>query len=66
MPSDEKRRGPCPRTELLNVYHWRWGYEIYYLMLKGGMELENFSGRTVEAVRQDLHGAVLIARVRGC
>ena len=45
------------------MYHWRWGHETYYLMLKGRMELENFSGRTVEAVRQDLQAAVLLANL---
>ena len=32
-------------------------------MLKGRLELENFSGRTVEAVRQDVHAAVLLANL---
>jgi len=52
-----------PTVEFLNVYHWRWGHETFYLMLKGRMELENFSGRTVEAVRQDVQGAVLLANL---
>ncbi len=25
-----------PTEEFLTVYHWRWGHETYYLMLKGG------------------------------
>lgn len=57
---DESR---YPTEEFLKVYHWRWGHETYYLMLKGRMELENFSGRTVEAVRQDLQAAVLLANM---
>jgi hypothetical protein len=32
-------------------------------MLKGRLELENFSGRTVEAVRQDVQAAVLLANL---
>ena len=32
-------------------------------MLKGRFELENFSGETVEAVRQDVHAAVLLANL---
>ena len=32
-------------------------------MLKGRLELGNFSGRTVEAVRQDVQGAVLLANL---
>ena len=52
-----------PTEEFLTVYHWRWGHETYYLMLKGRLELENFSGRTVEAVQQDVQAAVLLANL---
>ena len=52
-----------PTAEFLTVYHWRWGHETFYLMLKGRMELENFSGRTIEAVRQDVQAAVLLANL---
>jgi len=52
-----------PTSEFLTVYHWRWGHETFYLMLKGRMELENFSGRTVEAVRQDVQAALLLANL---
>jgi len=52
-----------PTAEFLTVYHWRWGHETFYLMLKGRMELENFSGRTLEAVRQDVQAAVLLANL---
>ena len=52
-----------PTAQFLIVYHWRWGHETYYLMLKGRMELENFSGRTVEAIRQDVQAAVLLANL---
>src|SRR5258708_9334689 len=49
-----------PTQEFLTVYHWRWGHETFHLMLKGRLELENFSGRTTEAVRQDVQAAVLL------
>ncbi len=52
-----------PTEEFLTVYHWRWGHETFYLMLKGRLELENFSGRTVEAVQQDVQAAVLLANL---
>jgi hypothetical protein len=52
-----------PTQEFLTVYHWRWGHETFYLMLKGRLETENFSGRTVEAVRQDVQAAVLLANL---
>lgn len=52
-----------PTEEFLSVYHRRWGHETFYLMLKGRLELENFSGRTVEAVEQDVQAAVLLANL---
>ena len=52
-----------PTEEFLTVYHYRWGHETFHLMLKGRFELENFSGETVEAVRQDVHAAVLLANL---
>ena len=52
-----------PPAEFKTVYHRRWGHETYYLMLKGRLELENFSGRTVAAVPQDSQAAVLLANV---
>jgi len=52
-----------PREEFLTVYHWRWGHETFHLMLKGRLELENFSGLTVEAVEQDLQAALLLANL---
>jgi hypothetical protein len=52
-----------PTEEFLAVYHWRWGHETFHLMLKSRLELENFSGRTVEAVRQDVQAAVLLANL---
>lgn len=52
-----------PTQEFLQVYHWRWGHETFHLMLKGRLELENFTGRTTEAVRQDAQAAVLLANL---
>jgi hypothetical protein len=52
-----------PTEEFLTVYHWRWGHETFHLMLKGRLELENFSGRTEAAVRQDVQAAVLLANL---
>lgn len=52
-----------PTEEFLSVYHWRWGHETFHLMLKGRLDLENFSGLTVEAVRQDFHALVLLSNL---
>jgi hypothetical protein len=52
-----------PTEEFLTVYHWRWGHETFHLMLKGRLDVENFSGRTVEAVRQDVQATVLLTNL---
>jgi hypothetical protein len=38
-----------PAEAFGEVYHWRWGLETYYGVLKGRLSLENFTGQTVEA-----------------
>lgn len=52
-----------PTQEFLTVYHWRWKHETYYGRLKGRLDLENWSGQSAEAVRQDFHAAVLLANL---
>jgi hypothetical protein len=52
-----------PTAEFLEVYHWRWNHETYHQMLKGRLDLENWSGQTEEAVRQDVQAAVLVSNL---
>ena len=51
------------REQLYEVYGLRWGVETYYGFLKEGLELENFSAKTVEGVLQDYHAALLLGNV---
>jgi len=53
-----------PTQEFLEVYHWRWNHETYYGKLKGQLDLENFSGQTLEAVQQDYFAAVLLSNLQ--
>jgi hypothetical protein len=52
-----------PTEQFLEVYHWRWGHETFYHVLKSRLDLENFSGQTGEAVRQDFHAALLLCNL---
>jgi hypothetical protein len=52
-----------PTAEFLIVYHWRWNHETFYGVMKGRLDLENFSGQTAEAVRQDFHAALLLCNL---
>jgi len=57
---DEQR---YPTEEFLIVYHYRWNHETFYGMMKGRLDLENFSGQTTEAVRQDFFATLLLCNV---
>jgi hypothetical protein len=52
-----------PTAEFLDLYHERWGIETWYKVLKGRLDLENFSGLSVEAILQDLHAAVFLCNL---
>ena len=52
-----------PTEEFLDVYHWRWNHETYHQMLKSRLDLENWTGQTLEAVRQDVHAAVFVSNL---
>jgi hypothetical protein len=45
------------------LYHYRWGIETYYGLLKGRLDLENFSGRSPEAVRQDVYATIFLSNL---
>jgi hypothetical protein len=52
-----------PTEEFSDLYHLRWNHETFYGLIKGRLELENFSGYTPEAVRQDFHSTVLLCNL---
>lgn len=43
-----------------DLYHRRWGIETDYRRLKQTLCLDNFSGRSVTAVKQDFHAGQLL------
>jgi len=49
-----------PTADFLELYHWRWGVETFYGILKSRLDLENFSGLGAEAVRQNFHATVYL------
>jgi hypothetical protein len=52
-----------PTEEFLEVYHWRWNHETYHQMLKSRLDLENWTGHTVEAVKQDVYAAIFVSNL---
>jgi hypothetical protein len=49
--------------EAKDLYWLRWGNETKYDHLKNTLELENFSGRTVNSIYQDFYAAVTLANI---
>ena len=49
-------------TELFGwIYHQRWGIETYFHQLKNRLDIENFSGRSVESIYQDFYAMLFIS-----
>jgi hypothetical protein len=45
------------------LYGMRWGIETMFKVLKSRLGLENFTGKTAEAVRQDFYSTILISNL---
>jgi Transposase DDE domain len=54
---DEQR---YPRTAFKTIYNLRWGVETLYDVIKNRLSLENFSGKTAQAVLQDFHATLFL------
>ena len=52
-----------PHKVFFNLYHQRWFIEEDYKLMKSRLEMENFSGLSVEAVKQDIHAKVLTKNI---
>jgi len=52
-----------PAEIFAELYHRRWGIEEGYKLLKCRIELENFSGKSVNAVLQDFHAKVVTSNL---
>lgn len=52
-----------PTAEFGALYNCRWGIETYYGLVKSRLDLENFSGVSAEAIRQDLHATIFLSNL---
>lgn len=50
-----------PSSVFKELYGLRWGVETFYGVLKTRLNLENFSGKTVESVYQDFYSTVYLS-----
>lgn len=49
-----------PLAIFRELYYLRWGVETFYGVLKTRLNLENFSGQSVEAIQQDFYVGVFL------
>jgi len=49
-----------PVEDIAELYHYRWNEEEGYKLFKSRLEVENFSGKTALAVKQDFFAKVFI------
>ena len=49
-----------PKGDIALLYHLRWEVEEAFKMLKSRVELESFSGKTANSVRQDFHAKIFM------
>lgn len=52
-----------PTVIFKELYYLRWGVETFYGILKTRLGLENFSGFSPEAIRQDFFAAILLTGI---
>lgn len=49
-----------PVSDFKELYWLRWGVESFYGVVKTRLQLENFTGRTVESIKQDFYATIYI------
>jgi Transposase DDE domain len=50
----------CSLVDLKELYHYRWGAEEAYKLLKCRMDLEVFSGKTAISVKQNFYAKIIM------
>lgn len=50
-------------NEFKHLYSLRWGVETFFSKLKSRLGLENFTGKTVESIKQDVWSTVFISNL---
>lgn len=46
---------------LCDAYQLRWGIETYYERIKGRLDLENYTGKSVESIYQDFYSTTFVS-----
>jgi hypothetical protein len=51
------------REEFKTLYGLRWNTEVFFNLIKGRLCLENFTGKTVESIKQDFWSTIFISNI---
>ena len=51
------------REDFQRLYFLRWGVEGFFNLIKGRLNLESFTGKTVESVKQDFWSTIMITNL---
>ncbi|OJH30291.1 Transposase DDE domain protein [Wolbachia endosymbiont of Armadillidium vulgare] len=49
--------------EFERLYYLRWGVETFFSRLKGRLNLENFTGKSIETIKQDFWSTIFISNL---
>ena len=49
--------------DLNEIYNLRWNEEVYFDFQKNIMEVENFTGKSVETIKQDYYSTILVGNL---
>ncbi len=52
-----------PTEDFRALYNQRWGIETFYDVIKNRLNLENFTGKTPEALKQDFHSTIFVSNL---
>jgi hypothetical protein len=52
-----------PATSFAELYHLRWGVETFFSKIKGRLAVENFTGKSVEAIKQDFWSTIFMSNL---
>ncbi len=52
-----------PTEEFKRLYWQRWGVETFYGVIKGRLSLENFTGKSVESIKQDFYSTIFLSNL---
>lgn len=50
-----------PTECFAELYHYRWGIETFYGLLKSRLDLGHFTGLSAEAIRQDVYSTIFVS-----